>query len=928
MRSIVQSADPAPSSLVDRNSPAARPAACAIAVLSRRLAAVSLLLGAALVYEVAPFAQSGLGYDLVYVRAPRYGDTTNTKWPDVFNPFMIEKGSDLMLLRADGTQSVLVSSGATGAVIDPCVSFDGEWVYYSYSPDVTPNFQYFHTGLPRAGLDVYRIHVPTRRIVRLTFQESTPNTGVVLPSLPYGVFNTGACPVSGGRVVFTSTRNQFRPVKNYTALVSQLFVMDEDGANVTAVAPMTLGAALHPFQLADGRIAFSTYESQGIRDQRLWGLWAIWPDGRQWEPLMSAFGNGLALHFATQLSGGDLVVEDYYNANNNGFGSFYRFAAKAPTPAFYPASVTLNPKLPYVLEDGRPYFYRNPFTPKGLVPMTPFTTPHDTASPPGPDGVRAGKGTHPSGAPGGDMLVAWTFGPANNLKRPTPVPYYDSGIYLMPGGGPATSPGDLIPIKNDPAYNEQWPRALVAYRAIYGVDAPRVLPWLPNAGSPSLPAGTPYGIIGTSSLYRRESAPGIGGPWDGLDSMIPASYSSSNWSRQGADAGKYSNSEIWGVRILTEEPTSQGGTRQWFNHANERLRILGEIPVRKGAVLDPEGNPDTSFSAKIPADTPFTFQLIDAGGRTLAMAQTWHQVRPGETRTSCGGCHAHSQAPLAFATSAAASLPPMDLTRSRPRDVEFLRDIRPLLQRSCVSCHSGTAAAASLDLNDLSLYPMTNPSGNFPGDYARLARDPGARWGIKPWTSERGWRYPQASRYIRKLQSRRSLLAWYVAGRRLDGWSNASWPSESIPGDPRTLPAGTTYRADVNFVDTVNHGGLLSASEQRRVFTWIDLGAPINLGAYFQDEQRPTLTVSVPRPNQNVGPLTQVRVGVTDVGSGLDRSSLRVQGLAVGAPVEVAPGVFTFSLMAPLTSGAGRISVSVRDFAGNTTRQDVRFTVK
>ena len=80
----------------------------------------------------------------------------------------------------------------------------------------------------------------------------------------------------------------------------------------------------------------------------------------------------------------------------------------------------------------------------------------------------------------------------------------------------------------------------------------------------------------------------------------------------------------------------EGGV--WFhNHANERLRILGEIPLRKynsdgSAVMDLEGNPDTSFLAKIPADAPFTFQTIDKNGAVLNASQTWHQVRPGELR--------------------------------------------------------------------------------------------------------------------------------------------------------------------------------------------------------------------------------------------------------------------------------------------------------
>jgi hypothetical protein len=48
--------------------------------------------------------------------------------------------------------------------------------------------------------------------------------------------------------------------------------------------------------------------------------------------------------------------------------------------------------------------------------------------------------------------------------------------------------------------------------------------------------------------------------------------------------------------------------QHFVSHANERLRILGEIPLRKfnadgTPILDPEGNPDTSFMAKIPAET-------------------------------------------------------------------------------------------------------------------------------------------------------------------------------------------------------------------------------------------------------------------------------------------------------------------------------------
>jgi len=55
---------------------------------------------------------------------------------DVFYPTAMPPRSDLMLLHPDGTEETLVSA-RNGAVLDPVVSFDAQWVYYSYIPDNT-----------------------------------------------------------------------------------------------------------------------------------------------------------------------------------------------------------------------------------------------------------------------------------------------------------------------------------------------------------------------------------------------------------------------------------------------------------------------------------------------------------------------------------------------------------------------------------------------------------------------------------------------------------------------------------------------------------------------------------------------------------------------------------------------------------------------
>jgi len=943
-----------------------------------------------------PLSSEALDYDVVYVRQVRFGNNTNTIWPEVFHPARLDPGADLMLLRTNGTEEVLVAGGL-GSVTDPFISFDAQWCYYAYFPNLQPSeLNYQRDYLPYAGSDIYRIHLGTREIQRLTFQEFTPNTGAgnwqtnnpVNPPpsfnrLGYGIINLGPCPLPGGRVAFTSNRNGFWPTKSFTSPTLQLYVMDEDGKNVTPIAPMSIGSALHPTPLRDGRLIFSSYESQGLRDQRLWGIWAIWPDGRKWEPVVSAFNGPQAFHFMTQLSTGDIVVVDYYNLNNNGFGALYRMPVKPPagSPAF---SDAFNPP-PFNQTIGQgfnwPLFI--PFTPYGMYSITPFTHGQDEAAPVGTNGVRVGKFTHPSAAPNNDLLCVWTPGPANDLNRPTTIPYYDAGIYLMPGGNLITNPNQLVLIKNSPNYNEAWPRAVVPYSAVHGVAEPHDFDWLPNDGSehPELPQGTPYGIVGTSSFYKRESFPGYVVSWsdtyDGLDSFnTTENGQSGNWFTQGSDAGRYTNSDIFAVRILSMEPNTHRSYgpnegQKYFSHANERLRILGEVPLRKSGtngvpILDGEGNPDTSFMAKIPADTPFTFQMLDKDGTVLTMAQTWHQVRPGEVRNNCGGCHAHSQLPLNITNTVAgkpgyqvvdvstvtpwltkiASNQIVAVTRpERVVDVEFIRDIRPIFTRSCVPCHTSATnpAPGNFVLNDYTI------SNGLPGDYRRLADDSAAQWGHPPVIGQgAGWRQSNASRYIRMFQSRRSLLTWKVFGKRMDGWTNEDHPTESVPGNAATLPPGTNPNfADLDYVGTIMpppDSGVpgLSEDEKMLIARWIDLGCPINLGSYgwFLDDLRPTLTVNRPRANRNSQPLSEIRVGFADGHSGIKSNSLSIKadfsvnGLAPGEELkslgsEVDDGIFVIPLSTPIINMAtGIVTVVVYDNQTNRNEVAVRFWVE
>jgi hypothetical protein len=969
---------------------------CGLCVLM--LTATTLLRPA----EARP-AAGPVPYDIVYVRQPRKGDNTHVVWPEVFHPGRIEPNSDLVLLHPDGSEEVLVDT-TDGAVTDPFVSFDGESVYYSFFPDVRPSALNYQRGdLPYKGADIYRMHIPSRTVTRLTHQEFTPNTGagnwdesnpVDPPSqynrLGYGILNLGPAPIAGGKIIFTSNRNGNEPTKGYTFPSMQLFVMDADGSNVTPIAPMTLGSALHPVQLRDGRVMFSTFESQGMRDSRLWGMWTIWPDGRYWQPFISAFKLASSFHFSTQLGNEDIVIEDYYNLNNFGFGALYRFPVNPPNgqPAFHNAFPNQNPPITQTFTNFVYPAYMG-FTRRGLYSITPFTNAEDEASPL-KNGQHVGKFTHPSAAPNNDLLVAWSGGPVNALNRPTNLPAPDAGLYLMRGGGPINSQNELVLIKNDPNYNEVWPRAVVSYAAVHGVAQPAALPWLPNDGMAhaQLPAGTPYGLIGTSSFYKRETFPGRGSAaFGGLDVFNTSENDhSSNWLWQGADAGKYGNDDIWAVRIVAMEGNTHrsygpNNGQHFFNHVNERLRILGEIPLRKAdgsgnPVLDPEGNPDTSFLAKIPADTPFTFQTLDRNGMVLNMSQTWHQVRLGEMRANCGGCHAHSQQPLDF-NQTAASKPGysvMDLSKITPlitRDangqpsvqtvnaslvnVEFYRDIRPILQNSCAGCHTtaNPSPPGQLALNDTTVNnPIVNTSLQLPNDYQRLCFDSDAKWGYPPLVkvgNDPVWRQTNASRYVRPFQSRRSLLIWKIFGQRLDGWANADHPTETTPGDASTLPAGAQINnADLDYTGDAMPppGSPALTHDQKMLFVrWVDLGCPINTGqgsnanfGWFLDDVRPTLDVSLPRPGTNTLPVNVIRIGVADAYSGIEPQSLSITATvtinnrAPGTPLAdlaapIGDGIFAITLTQPLTNVTNAVvRVQVADKQGNVTRVNREFS--
>ncbi len=110
-------------------------------------------------------------------------------------------------------------------------------------------------------------------------------------------------------------------------------------------------------------------------------------------------------------------------------------------------------------------------------------------------------------------------------------------------------------------------------------------------------------------------------------------------------------------------------------------RLLGTVPVLA----------DGSASFNIPANTPVALQPLDAEGKALQLMRSWFVGMPGE-KVSCVGCHESQKQVLQPVKTLALAHEPVDITpwHGPVRGFSFLREVQPVLNRYCVSCHDGS----------------------------------------------------------------------------------------------------------------------------------------------------------------------------------------------------------------------------------------------
>lgn len=210
-------------------------------------------------------------------------------------------------------------------------------------------------------------------------------------------------------------------------------------------------------------------------------------------------------------------------------------------------------------------------------------------------------------------------------------------------------------------------------------------------------------------------------------------------------------------------------------------RILGTVPV----------HPDGSVFFKVPANSPLSLQPIDEKGQALQLMRSWLVGGPGEA-ISCTGCHETQDAASPNKMALASQQAPVALTPwyGPARGFSFVREVQPVLDKYCVSCHDGSASTTTTETmpyfkGDL---PLTNWSSQLSG-----------RWtGGGSFTES----YYQLQRYIRR---------------------------PGIEGDRRMFTP-MDYHFNTTELGQVlrkgHHGVKLDREAWERLTTWVDLNAP------------------------------------------------------------------------------------------------------
>ena len=204
---------------------------------------------------------------------------------------------------------------------------------------------------------------------------------------------------------------------------------------------------------------------------------------------------------------------------------------------------------------------------------------------------------------------------------------------------------------------------------------------------------------------------------------------------------------------------------------------------------------DGSVFFSLPARTPVYFQLLDERGQMVQTMRSWTTLQPGEN-ASCVGCHEHKNstpaASLPLTTAVDTGVEPLRPFYGPPRGFSFRKEIQPILDAKCASCHS-----AGQDEPVLTGEAVTDDFAkrHWNRAYLNLTH-------ARPDNDQGRWRG----------QAEHPLVNWVS--------------SQSAPPMLPPYAAGAATSGLIRLLTEGHEGVQLSRKEMDKLCAWLDLGVP------------------------------------------------------------------------------------------------------
>jgi hypothetical protein len=559
-----------------------------------------------------------IDFPVAFIQKPYPRDNMGEiEQPDIRDPLQFSEGGDLFLMeRATlGITPVNITSvitGGQGDVKDLDVSFDGKKFIFSLRLfDPNPNDDDTPTW------DIYEYDVELQQL-RMVMSPSRAELGDDVD--PHYL--------SDGRIVFSSNRQAgaqdvlgteeiskpfFAAIdEDNNVKIFNLHVMDEDGTNIEQLT-YNQSHDLEPVVMNDGSIVYVRWDNYGGQDRGM-SLYRVLPDGTGNELLYGRYShdtgtNGSTVQFTDPqplpngrvltvlrpytgtFGGGDLVEVDI-NSYVDNTQALTLYSGTLSGPAQVPMTVnaiSTDPAQPSAAGRYAAAFRLVDGTDRMLVsksfcsldingvisPCTPENLNNPVAEEVPPD------------------YSIWMYNLQGNTERPV----------LQAVSGEIIS--DIV------------------------VGQQRTLP--PLASSVLNPdwEAEGVGVIKIRSVYDFD------GSFNALGAAVGSLTAMSNYINPAANRPARFIRLVKAVGIPDPDDEDLIDPPDLANEAFGPNRNLGMREILGYSMVDPDG----SVMVKVPANVPFTIDVLDEAGRRIGPRHnSWMQVRAGETRV-CNGCH-------------------------------------------------------------------------------------------------------------------------------------------------------------------------------------------------------------------------------------------------------------------------------------------------